>query len=233
MKPPALNLYGDSKRFLSTGFGADIQSQRLDPLDLAALEALDRLAVGLSQPPLCMDLGCGRGALGALMAMRGADCLAIDHLPLSKRMHPEVTGSGRIRHVEADLLQLDDTLSSLCLKETAYIVVCQRVLHYFPWSEAVEFLRQVHRWMQPQGRLFLGVSGLSSELGRNYLGKEREVKERFFPLHEIMQKTHGILGSVCLYQEAELEETLKIAGFRCQSIHTSPFGNLKAIALPS
>lgn len=232
MKPPRLNFYGDQPRLLSPGFGADIQSQRFDVLDQAALSRLTELLLMGSQPPQCMDLGCGHGALGAAMAEHGGECIAIDRLPLPQRGTGAPGAHKRLRHLEADLLHLDDTLRALPLQERIDIAVCQRVIHYFPFESARCFLRQLHGWMHPQGRLYLGVSGILSELGRGYPGRHAVLGERFSPLDPAMQRLHGIQAPVCLYDRDELAQLLETSGFACQRIETSPFGNLKAIAVP-
>lgn len=232
MKPPRLNLYGDQRRLLNPGFGADIQSQRLDALDQAALDHLNELLNDGRLSPLCMDLGCGHGTLGAIMAERGGKCIAIDRLPLSKRRTATPRVHKQLMHLEADLLNLDQTLRALPLHDRIEIAVCQRVIHYFPFASARSFLCQLYRWMHPKARLYLGVSGLLSELGRGYPGRHVVLEERFSPLDPAMQEVHGIEAPVCLYDPDELEHLLGASGFVCQQIDASPFGNLKVIAVP-
>ena len=117
-------------------------------------------------------------------------------------------------------------------QEGFHITVCQRVIHYFPWHQALDLLNQIHRWMHPEGKLYIGVSGLASELGQNYAGTLINVEQRFSTLSPLMQELHGIRAPVCLYRPEELERLLKTARLRCESIHTSSFGNLKATARP-
>jgi hypothetical protein len=48
-----------------------------------------------------------------------------------------------------------------------------------------------------------------------------------------MADKHGIHGSVCLYEEADMIALLRAGGMEVEKAYTSPFGNVKAIAHPA
>jgi hypothetical protein len=105
----------------------------------------------------------------------------------------------------------------------------QRTLHYLEPKDATELAKQLFSIMAPGGSIFVSASGLGSELGQNYSGRDVQWSERYHPLSDAMQQRHGIEGRVCLYTEEDMTHLFENAGFERKSIYSSTFGNVKAI----
>lgn len=234
------NVYGDAKRELAEGHGIDVASQRLD--------ALDRLACDLvahqrrqhpDRSPLAIDMGCGAGGLCAALAAAGADCLGIDRIDFGQafqRLNDERAVGGktapeRVRFLLADFLALSpDFLSQY--QGAASLIVSQRALHYTPYPHAVAAIQKFRGLLRPDGRFFLGLSGLGSELAEGYAAALVPLEQRFARLAECMAKRHGILQPICLYEADDVARLLTQGGFMPERIFTSAFGNIKAVAIP-
>ena len=111
-----------------------------------------------------------------------------------------------------------------------HLICCQRAIHYLPWAEAVEVVRQFASLLLPGGKVFLSASGLHSELGNGYAHGSVPVEDRYAPLAQAMADKHGIAGDVCLYDADDLARLLTMAGLTVETIFTSSFGNIKGIA---
>jgi SAM-dependent methyltransferase len=236
-----LNVYGDAKCDLAQGHGSDIASQRLDELDRQACDFVEQQRQRHpDRSPLALDMGCGAGGLSAALAAAEADCLGIDRVDFGlefQRLSDSRTvdgkpAPGKLRFLLADFLDLsDDFLSEY--QSAAAAIVSQRALHYAPFSRAVSTIRRFRGLLQPDGRFFLGLSGLGSELGDGYAAAGQPLEQRFATLAKSMAVIHGIQQPICLYDAVDVERLLTEGGFTPERIFTSAFGNLKAIARPT
>ena len=237
----SLNVYGDAKRAWAKGHGIDVASQRLDELDRLACDFVARQRqLHPDRSPLVMDMGCGAGGLCAALAAAGADCLGIDRIDFGQAFQQlndelaagEKTAQGKLRFLLADFLALPPDFSNQ-YQAAAAVIVSQRALHYAPYPQAVAAIKRFRGLLRPDGRLFLGLSGLGSELAEGYAAARVPLEQRFARLAEFMADRHGILQPVCLYDKTDVARLLTEGGFVPESIFTSAFGNLKAVALPS
>jgi SAM-dependent methyltransferase len=234
------NVYGDAKRELAEGHGIDVASQRLDELDRLACDFVaHQRQLQPERSPLVMDMGCGAGGLCAALAAAGADCLGVDRIDFGQvfqRLNDErvvgwKTAPGRIRFLLADFLAPPTEFSSQ-YQGAAALIISQRALHYAPYPQAVAAINRFRGLLRPDGRLFLGLSGLGSELAEGYAAARVPLEQRFANLAEFMANKHRILQPVCLYDEADMIRLLTEGGFMPEHIFTSAFGNLKAVAIP-
>jgi len=218
-----LNTYGDRFAPTTPGFGADISSQRLDALDEAALAYAWTLASeDRGCPGVCVDLGCGRGEMGARFAELGLDTLLLDILP---REHT-VLASGPRPHLE----YLGKNVRQVCasdLPRPVDLLYSQRFIHYLRYEEARQVLKLFRSRMPFGAKLFLSASGLDSELSEGYCGKHFPAQSRFTVLSPAMQERHGISSPVCLYRESELTFLCEECGFEVDRSFISSFGNVK------
>ncbi len=217
-----LNLYGDQLVRTTGTHGADISSQRMDDLDIAAVMYAAQLN---DRNRAALDLGCGRGVQGFRFATLGLGTLLIDQLPQEQT----VLGVANLGEL-VPLSYLRKDARSLAIEDIPdNLALCysQRFIHYLRSPEAMALLRVIRRKMLPQSRLYLSASGMLSELCDGYAGKAVPVAERFAPLAPPMAEKHGIQEAVCLYTPQELEAMCRDAGFECVKVYTSPFGNVK------
>jgi hypothetical protein len=218
-----LNDLGDRLVPTTGRHGADIARQRLDALDRAAL----RHAIGLELPATALDLGGGHGMQALRLAALGLDTWLIDQLPRAQTVLG-IAGLAEalpLRHLQIDAR----ALAAGDLPDAIALCCSQRFIHYLRRAEALALLRLVRERMRPDARLYLSASGLDSELGDGYAAARVPVTERFASLSPLMAGKHGIHEPVCLYAPHELESLAEDAGFVCEEVSASVFGNVKGV----
>lgn len=221
----AINLYGDQRVATATGHGIDVASQRADDLDLFAVD-LVASRVGAHLPACALDAGCGHGGQAARMAKAGADVVAIDiedylfHVAESMRREGVERPFGFFRASVVDKPDLG----------SFDVIVCQRMIHYLQHAQARDALVWFARVANDDARLFLSASGMDSELGDGYQGREVPLQSRFSNLAPAMAEKHSIHPPVCLYQLDELKAVVSSAGWVVEKAFLSPFGNVKIVA---
>jgi len=109
-------------------------ANRWDP---SHLKRIDRL-LALNPEERVLDVGCGRGHLTVRLAARGIDVVGIDANPNA----PEVSGSDRVLHMNAEDLEFDDA-------EFDSIVSVHAIEHIPPLEKAVS---EMSRVLKPGGR---------------------------------------------------------------------------------
>jgi hypothetical protein len=223
----ALNVHGDRLVPTTGSHGADIASQRLDGLDRAALRHALAVKVTEEMPATALDLGGGRGMLALRLAALGLDTLLVDRLPREQTVlgQPGLADWLPLRHLARDAraLRADD------LPENLAVCCSQRFIHYLRHGEALALLALVRSRMRPDAKLFLSASGLDSELGQGYAGRGVALTARHAVLAPAMADKHGIHEPVCLYAPDELKALGEAAGFHCERVFESTFGNVKAV----
>jgi len=224
MTSSELNRDGDLLIPTTGAHGADIASQRIDDLDRRAMRHL--LDLDSASRPTCVDLGCGLGWQGLRLAMLGADSHLFDQIPEPYLVETiRRTGSVHLIYKCADLsdLPVEDLPTNIS------IAFSQRFVHYLHYSAAQTLIERVATRMAPDGMFFLSASGIDSELGNKYQGKEIALSSRFAPLDVVMQEKHGIFAPVCLYSTADLVQLMTLCNFETMSIWRSTFGNIKGV----
>lgn len=220
-----LNSYGDRLVRASPGCGADIATQRVDDLDLMAIEHVSRLGNNC----LAFDVACGLGGQAIRLAKAGAQVIAADIADLGVEVMARAEEAGVaawVSYFKADLRRLDEQIAD----REFDIICCQRAIHYLTWHEAVPAVGRLALLLKPGGRLYLSASGIDSELGVGYSGRELALPERYVPLSEAMAKKHSIEGPVCLYSLEDLKALFLAAGLVPLDVFASPFRNVKGVA---
>ena len=230
-----VNCYRDVRRLAKSGHGLEIAAQRLDSLDKCVLHYVtDLRKTRADHPALVLELGCGSGGLTKTIAGLGAEVLAIDKEDyedevLKNDVGSALTQQASIRFFRASL----PTFPSEAGKCVFDCVVSQRALHYLRYEETKAVLVWCRQHMRADGRLFLGVSGLGSELGFGYAHSSIRVQDRWARLSRLMANKHGIEHEVCLYTEGELCALAEESGLRVEDCWKSNFGNIKLIGSPT
>lgn len=214
-------------------YGIQVSSVRADILDAEAIAQVKLLASETLpvRRPLVLDLGCGAGVQSARMACAGGLVYAIDVVDYRSHVISAAVAAGqpwhvRFKQVDARHLNNSSTLEAMPFD----MVYCQRMLHYLRYGEALGVLTYLHRKIVPLGTLFLGLSGMASELAIGYGHALRPVFERFGMLGQATRASHKILEQLCLYTLEEAAELVESAGFRVMRIWLSDFGNVKLVA---
>ncbi len=105
----------------------------------------------------CIDLGCGDGTLGRLVAARGHTVIGIDQsegmLDVARRRSQEQGLGALAQYVQASLPLDEDSLGRL--RGTAGLVLCSSVLEYVDSYESI--LRQAQTLLVRGGRLIVSI----------------------------------------------------------------------------
>ncbi len=222
-----LNLYGDLKTAREAKFGHDVSSQRFDDLDKSCIEfAIDCLKYKRKKN-IAIDLGCGLGIQGLRLGLLGYVTHVYDIAPL-----PQVIREVNLHYPLCKVRSLRTDLRGIKknqFPQSADIVYSQRFLHYLRYNDAKMLLHKIFEVMRNDGRLFLSVSGLHSEIGQNHPHREVSIEERYAKLPTELAAHHDIHEAMCPYSEGELVTLCRSVGFSCLSASCSEFGNVKGI----
>lgn len=228
-----INPYGDTLIQAGAGHGADIASQRADDLDNKAIAFVAELS-SLGARAASLDLGASRGAQAKRLLDAGSTiAVACDLFDFSKEFSQHTQDSrGRKHFIQLDLREDDFSQKIFEASETSSfdVIVFQRTIHYFPHAEALIILCRIVDMLSKNGRLYISASGLLSELATGYPHAKTPLSERYCELSELMQKKHGILGPVCLYNQNDLAKLCSDAGLDVIEAQESSFGNIKIVA---
>lgn len=194
-------------------FGHSISIERLDRLDQMALHWLKG-----QKDSSVMDLCCGEGGLTKNLA-------EVCDLVVGVDINPPDFVLSNVHIVAIDIRDLN------LPKEIKFSAITwQRAIHYLSYKEAENILKKALDWICPNGKLFISASGINSELGNDYPGKEQPVQNRMDFLSENMQNKHDIQVKVCLYTMPEFLNLLMDTGWEPTEYFVSEFGNLKCVA---
>lgn len=224
MTDDSINRYGDKRVATSTGHGVDIASQRADDLDLLAVDF-----VRMQRDAVVLDAGCGHGGQAARLAKAGA--MHVTALDIED-YKPQVLDSMRREGIGHGFSFFQASVEG----EPAHVqgpfdaIMCQRMIHYLRYRAAVNAVTWFHRITKKGGRLFISASGMDSELGNGYAGRDCPLSERFSRLEASMAEKHAIYPPVCLYRQDELELVVKTGGWTVEKAFLSSFGNVKIVA---
>ncbi len=218
-----LNLHGDRLVPTSGRHGGDIASQRLDALDRACLEFCLALGPGAA----AVDIGCGLGAQGFRLAVLGAAVTMCDPVDIAARIEQfnALFPDNSVRFLTRDARDL----TAADFEAPLDIVYSQRALHYLRFGEAVALLGMLRGLCAPQARFFISCSGIDSELGDGYAGKDQDPADRMAPLAPDRAAKHGVHDDICLYSLDDLARLGEEAGLAVISVTASDFGNKKAV----
>jgi SAM-dependent methyltransferase len=200
------------------GHGVDVAVKRADDLDHKVLEYI-------ATNPDCqaLDLGSGAGGQSVRMAAAGARVTAIDQYDFGAQFAKYEQSIDKLQFRQGDIQHI----SSLALNKTFDIGMCQRTIHYLPYSVAVAVLKDLSRIIND--RLFISVTGSGSLVGDTYPCATTALAERFCELTELGKEMFSINEPVCLYNQAEFIQLLESAGWTVDECWESAFGNIKAV----
>jgi ubiquinone/menaquinone biosynthesis C-methylase UbiE len=120
---------------------------------LAGRGSVSRLVAGLASVTSgdrVLDVGCGPGGAAREAARRGAEVTGVDPAPLMLRV-ARVLSRGRARH---EITFLEGTAEALPLRDQA-VTVAWAISSAHHWGDVQAGLREIHRVLQPGGRLII------------------------------------------------------------------------------
>lgn len=226
MNSKSLNCYEDQPRYTRNGYGIDISSQRLDDLDLQALDYLRNLQHQSEDGKVSLlELGCSSGGFSKTAASDFIKVIAIDACAYPKEWQAAITENNDLTFIQHPLPSFPMSLAEMSFD----CVVSQRALHYLNYEDVFTVLNWCKTHLKREGRIYVSVSGVGSELGIGYSAINQPVRERWGRIDTHLAACHGIQHNVCLYSKTELTDIMELVGFRIVKSWVSDFGNIKAI----
>lgn len=205
-----------------TGYGVDVAITRADDLDKLMLD----YATNFSSPAV-LDVGSGSGGQAVRLAKIGAKVTAVDIYNFSNEILSVIASNNlpkkSINFIHANIIDIVTTFPD----SNFDFIYLQRMLHYLKYNEA-EFLLKKLRPLT-KGKLFISVTGINSDISRNYSDKNMPLEARYSCLNEVDAEIFGINEPICLYSESEVKELLTNSGWCIDKIWVSAFGNIKAV----
>lgn len=224
MGNPELNAYGDAKTETTGRHGSDISSQRIDDLDRACLDHILQSGTSLGR---ALDLGSGLGYHAVRMAALGRPVVSLDMVDLSSTFESLRRGFPALDIVHLTG-RVEDLLNSPELGQLS-LVYSQRTLHYLRYPVVVDVMRNLASRLEADAFCYLSMSGIDSELGRDYPAASDPIASRWARLSRPLAEKHGIAEPVCLYAETDIHTLSGEVGFDIVKLWSSDFGNVKAI----
>jgi SAM-dependent methyltransferase len=176
----------------------DYAGQYFDELDGKPFdrEWLDRFAASVAGRGRVCDVGCGPGQIARYLAAKGVDACGIDAAPsmitTARRLNPT------LEFQEGDFFALPLADGALAGIAAFYCLIhCAR-------GELGRAVAELHRVLQPGGRLLMTVHEGSGEVGRD----------------EAFGKRVALVAT--LFSEAEVRDALQGAGFRIDEMASRP-----------
>ena len=157
-----LNIYGDHRLGTPGNHGVDIATQRADDLDKMAIERVRQLLSSGRSRVRALDVGSASGAQAVRMASAGAAVTALDlydHSADFSEAAREARVANQCDFVQANIMQFD-VAGNLGRHD---VIVCQRMIHYLAWGDALQAVLQLRYALADDGRLYVSASGLHSE----------------------------------------------------------------------
>jgi SAM-dependent methyltransferase len=197
-------------------YGVDVAATRADQIEKRLLSQVAQ-QTAMGNEPRVVDIGCGAGGAATRLVAAGAHVTAVDRcIPAA------ISSTAIISYIEQDVR---DWLNATT--EQYDYCLLNRVLHYLSYADAHTVVSSL---AQRADYLYVGVSGLGSDLARGYPTAAHNVAHRHGPLAPAAQQTFSITAAVTLYRESELLALLTDAGWSARWSRTTDFGNAIAEA---
>ena len=85
--------------------------------------------------------------------------------------------------------------------------------------------------MAPNGAIFISAAGWDTEIGKTHPDRDKPIEKRFNLVSMDMQQKYDLFHPIVTYKEEEMTALLNEVGFSDIYVTSSPFGNIKAMAL--
>lgn len=208
-------------------YGIDVAVRRADDIDKKMVAFVQESA---KNPCITvLDLGCGAGGQSVRMANTGACVTGIDVGGYTEAFKVLRESNGltqqQLNFIQGDVEDLDTVLSG----REFHMCCFQRTLHYLPYAQALEVLVWLRGHVSK--KLFISVTGVESDIGRNYADKNKPVGERYCSLHKEDSEAFSLDEPVCLYTPEEFIVLLQDSGWKVDECWVSAFGNIKAVCI--
>lgn len=206
--------------------GINIISRRFGVLEKETLKEI----FNLNKDEKIYDLGSGESFFSVVVSFAGWKIFSMDkNFPnfsfVKLKILKKLFGLKNFSIIKKDISKTNYK----DFKDDVSVFYSSRFFHYLKYEEGKNLLKIISKKLKKDGKIFFSISGVDSDLGKNYEGKGVDLEKRFFQISPKIQKRFQIEEKVCLYLKDEVE---KMFGefFQIEKIWESDFKNIFLIA---
>jgi SAM-dependent methyltransferase len=206
-------------------FGKDsVVARRWQAYALDALSLRFVVASRNARDPL-LDFGCNEGLAASAALARGAHVVAVDSSEACIDRLIERVPFENLHRLRAEVAQF---LEAEFENEEFEAIHSARSLQQLEGEDVAEVLSRFHRWLQPQGRLFVSVLSPAgdfwSPLGEQMLERAREGVRWPGYIENVSNFTSDPIdsGPIHLLDEVTVRRELGVAGFKVEEAMSYP-----------
>jgi cyclopropane fatty-acyl-phospholipid synthase-like methyltransferase len=183
--------------------GKDITSKRFGILEKKALNHI----VELNNDEIVYDLGSGQSFFSIIIAFLGKRIFTIDknfnNFSFFKlKVLKNIFNLKKIKVIKKDISKM----SYKDFENNISTIYSSRFFHYLTYSEGIQLLKILSKKMKEGGLIYFSISGINSDLGFEYKGKDIDLEKRFFEISSTLKKRFEIEEKVCLYSIDEIKK---------------------------
>lgn len=206
--------------------GIDITSKRFGVLEKKALKEIFKL----NKDEKIYDLGSGQSFFSIVVAFLGRKIFAVDK-NFEKKTFFKLKILKKLFNLK-NLIIIKKDISKINYKnfeDNISIIYSSRFFHYLKYSDGKNLLKILSKKLKKNGKIYFSISGINSDLGKNYFGKGIELEKRFFKISKKIQDRFQIKEKVCLYSQKEIKNLFS-EFFEIEEIWESNFKNIFVVA---
>jgi SAM-dependent methyltransferase len=204
-------------------YSIDVAFERLDEQDRKILQDVMSREWKVKK---ALILGSGKGRIGIALALLGFEVVAVD-LEDHTAFYETISSTLNFpKPIIFKQVSISDACKELASKQFS-LVLAQRVIHYLPYSEAIQLVQNISRIMNKGASFWFSISPLHSDMGENYLCAQKSIDQRFCTIAPEIQKRFNLYAPVCLYEQSEVENLLNKSHLIKHDLYITSFGNIK------
>jgi len=178
--------------------GIQITSSRVGKLE----KELIQYTLNLPKSSVGLDLGAGNGFISIIMSLLQKNIYLYDlKINFKLKIFQKIFSSNKLHLRKKNLKNVD----YVDFPKNIDFVYSARFLHYLTYLEAENLLRKFSKNMKSGAKIFITVSGIDSDIGKNYSCSEKIISERNCFISKLNQSRFEIKEKVTLYTKKELE----------------------------
>ena len=206
--------------------GIDITSKRFGILEKKALQYIFKL----HKDEKVYDLGSGQSFFSIVVAFLGRQIFTIDkHFEnfsfFKLKVLKKLFNLKNFSIIKKDISKLNYK----DFEDNISIIYSSRFFHYLSYEDGKSLLKILSKKLKKDGKIFFSISGIDSDLGKDYQGQGIELEKRFFKISSKIQKRFQIEEKVCLYSQEEVKDLFS-QFFQIEEIWEPDFKNIFIIA---
>jgi len=198
--------------------GIQVTNQRLGRLEKMTL----KYALDLNKNSITLDLGGGNGYISWILTLFHHQVFYYDIKPNWRiKWLKKIFNFKKLKILKKDLKKINYS----DLPKNIDLIYSARTLHYLNYENFEALLKKLESRLKKNGKIFITVTGVESEIGKKYPCAEKKIEERFCFLEKEYQERFEIKEKIFLMNFEEFQEIFK-KYFILEEAWESDFKNL-------